>query len=101
MAKKATAKAEEIEQKATAEESPVVEAPKTEEQKAPVVEAPKIEEQKAPLVAAGDHFKTVKVRFKRTICADYGTFYQGEVGEIALYIANELEKCGAGVIVKE
>ena len=74
MAKKATAKAEEIEQK---------------------------EEQKAPVVAAGDHFKTVKVRFKRTICADYGTFYQGEVGEIALYIANELEKCGAGVIVKE
>lgn len=88
MAKKATAKAEEIEQKEITEESPVVEAPKAEEKKAPVV-------------AAGDHFKTVKVRFKRTICADYGTFYQGEVGEIAHYIANELEKCGAGVIVKE
>lgn len=88
MAKKATAKAEEIEQKEITEESPVVEAPKAEEKKAPVV-------------AAGDHFKTVKMRFKRTICADYGTFYQGEVGEIALYIANELEKCGAGVIVKE
>lgn len=85
MAKKATAKAEEIEQK----EAPAID------------EAPKAEEKKAPVVAAGDHFKTVKVRFKRTICADYGTFYQGEVGEIALYIANELEKCGAGVIVKE
>ena len=93
MAKKATAKAEEIEQKEVTEESPVVEAPKN--------EAPKAEEKKAPVVAAGDHFKTVKVRFKRTICADYGTLYQGEVGEIALYIANELEKCGAGVIVKE
>ena len=64
-------------------------------------ETPKAEEKKAPVVAAGDHFKTVKMRFKRTVCADYGTFYQGEVGEIALYIANELEKCGAGVIVKE
>lgn len=85
MAKKATAKAEEI---------------KTEEVQA-VAEASKTEEKKAPVVAAGDHFKTVKMRFKRTICADYGTFYQGEVGEIALYIANELEKCGAGVIVKE
>lgn len=85
MAKKATAKAEEI----VKEEAPAV------------AETPKKEEKKAPIVAAGDHFKTVKVRFKRTICADYGTFYQGEVGEIALYIANELEKCGAGVIVKE
>ena len=63
--------------------------------------AEKIKQKEAPVVAAGDHFKTVKMRFKRTICADYGTFYQGEVGEIALYIANELEKCGAGVIVKE
>ena len=90
MAKKATAKAEEIEQK---EASAIDEAPKN--------EAPKAEEKKAPVVEAGDHFKTVKMRFKRTICADYGTFYQGEVGEIALYIANELEKCGAGVIVKE
>lgn len=90
MAKKATAKAEEIEQK----EAPAIDG-------APKDEAPKAEEQKAPVVAAGDHFKTVKMRFKRTICADYGTFYQGEVGEIALYIANELEKCGAGVIVKE
>lgn len=90
MAKKATAKAEENEKK----EAPAVdEAPKN--------EAPKAEEEKAPVVAAGDHFKTVKMRFKRTVCADYGTFYQGEVGEIALYIANELEKCGAGVIVKE
>ena len=88
MAKKATAKAEEIEQKATAEESPVVEAPKAEEKKAPVV-------------AAGDHFKTVRMRFKTTICADYGTFYKGETGEIALYIANELEKCGAGEIVRD
>lgn len=88
MAKKATAKAEEIEQKEITEESPVVEAPKA-------------EEKKAPIVAAGDHFKTVKVRFKTTICAEYGTFYKGETGEIALHIANELEKCGAGVIVKE
>ena len=77
MAKKATAKAEEIEQKEITEESPVVEAPKAEEKKAPVV-------------AAGDHFKTVRMRFKTTICADYGTFYKGETGEIALYIANEL-----------
>ena len=88
MAKKATAKAEEIEQKEITDESSVVEAPKAEEKKAPVVEA-------------GDHFKTVKVRFKRTVCADYGTFYQGEVGTVALHIANELEKCGAGEIVKE
>ena len=88
MAKKATVKAEEIEQKEITEESPVVEAPKAEEKKAPVV-------------AAGDHFKTVKIRFKTTVCADYGTFYKGETGEIPLYIANELEKCGAGVIVKE
>lgn len=88
MAKKATAKAEEIEQKEVTEESSVVETPKAEEKKAPVV-------------AAGDHFKTVRMRFKTTICADYGTFYKGETGEIALYIANELEKCGAGVIVKE
>ena len=85
MAKKATAKADEIEQT----ENQVVE------------ETPAAEEEIAPVVAAGDHFKTVKMRFKRTVCADYGTFYQGEVGEIALYIANELEKCGAGVIVKE
>ena len=77
MAKKATAKAEEIEQKEVTEESSVVEAPKAEEKKAPVV-------------AAGDHFKTVRMRFKTTICADYGTFYKGETGEIALYIANEL-----------
>ena len=55
----------------------------------------------APVVTPGDHFKTVKIRFKKTVCADYGTFYQGEVGEIKLHIANELEKCGAGVIVKE
>jgi hypothetical protein len=55
----------------------------------------------APVFAAGDHFKTVKVRFKTTVCAEYGTFYKGEIGTIALYIANELEKCGAGVIVKE
>ena len=88
MARKATAKAEEIEQKEITEESPVVEAPKAEEKKAPIVEA-------------GDHFKTVKMRFKRTVCADWGTYYQGEVGEIALHIANELEKCGAGEIVKE
>ena len=88
MAKKATAKAEEIEQKEVTEESSVVETPKAEEKKAPVV-------------AAGDHFKTVRMRFKTTICADYGTFYKGETGEIALYIANELEKCGAGVIIKE
>ena len=66
-----------------------------------VAEAPKTEEKKAPVVAAGAHFKTVKVRFNTTVCADYGTFYKGEVGEVALYIANELEKCGAGVIVKE
>lgn len=85
MAKKATAKAEEI---------------KTEEVQA-VAEAPKTEERKAPVVAAGDHFKTAKIRFKTTVCADYGTFYKGETGEIPLYIANELEKCGAGVIVKE
>ena len=64
-------------------------------------EAPKTEEKKAPVVAAGAHFKTVKVRFNTTVCADYGTFYKGEVGDVALYIANELEKCGAGVIVKE
>ena len=90
MAKKATAKAEEIEQK----EAPAIdEAPKN--------EASKAEEKKAPVVAAGDHFKTVRMRFKTTICADYGTFYKGETGEIALYIANELEKCGAGEIVKE
>ena len=89
MAKKATAKAEEIEQK----EAPVIdEAPKN--------EAPKVEK-KAPVVEAGDHFKTVKMRFKRTVCAEWGTYYQGEVGEIALHIANELEKCGAGEIVKE
>ena len=85
MAKKTTAKAEEI---------------KTEEAPA-VAETPKTEEKKAPVVAAGDHFKTVKFRFKTTVCADYGTFYKGETGEIALYIANELEKCGAGVIIKE
>ena len=64
-------------------------------------EAPKAEEKKAPVVAAGDHFKTVRMRFKTTICADYGTFYKGETGEIALYIANELEKCGAGEIVRD
>ena len=87
MAKKATAKAEEIEQKEITDESPVVEAPKV--------------EKKAPIVEAGDHFKTVKMRFKRTVCAEWGTYYQGEVGEIALHIANELEKCGAGEIVKE
>lgn len=63
--------------------------------------AEEIKNNKAPVVAAGDHFKTVKMRFKTTVCADYGTFYKGETGEIALYIANELEKCGAGVIVKE
>ena len=85
MAKKATAKAEEI----VKEEAPAV------------AETPKKEEKKAQVVAAGDHFKTVRMRFKTTICADYGTFYKGETGEIALYIANELEKCGAGVIVKE
>ena len=85
MAKKTTAKAEEI---------------KTEEVQA-VAEAPKTEEKKAPVVAAGDHFKTAKIRFKTTVCADYGTFYKGETGEIPLYIANELEKCGAGEIVKE
>ena len=85
MAKKTTAKAEEI---------------KTEEVQA-VAEAPKTEERKAPVVAAGDHFKTAKIRFKTTVCADYGTFYKGETGEIPLYIANELEKCGAGVIIKE
>lgn len=85
MAKKTTAKAEEI---------------KTEEVQA-VAEAPKTEERKAPVVAAGDHFKTAKIRFKTTVCADYGTYYKGETGEIPLYIANELEKCGAGVIVKE
>ena len=85
MAKKTTAKAEEIEQT----ENQVVE------------ETLATEEEIAPVVAAGDHFKTVKVRFKRTICAEYGTFYQGEVGTVALYIANELEKCGAGEIVKE
>ena len=85
MAKKTTAKAEEI---------------KTEEVQA-VAEAPKTEERKAPVVAAGAHFKTAKIRFKTTVCADYGTFYKGETGEIPLYIANELEKCGAGVIIKE
>ena len=85
MAKKTTAKAEEI---------------KTEEVQV-VAEAPKTEERKAPVVAAGDHFKTAKIRFKTTVCADYGTYYKGETGEIPLYIANELEKCGAGVIVKE
>ena len=85
MAKKTTAKAEEI----IKEESPAV------------AETPKTEEKKAPVVAAGDHFKTAKIRFKTTVCADYGTFYKGETGEIPLYIANELEKCGAGEIVKE
>ena len=89
MAKKATAKAEEI----------IKEEPKAAE--ITKEEAPKAEEKKAPIVEAGDHFKTVKMRFKRTVCADWGTFYQGEVGEIALHIANELEKCGAGVIIKE
>ena len=84
MSKKNTAKAEEI----------------VKEEALVAAEAPKVEK-KAPVVAAGDHFKTVKVRFKRTICAEYGTFYQGEVGTVALYIANELEKCGAGEIVKE
>ena len=64
-------------------------------------EAPKAEIKKEPVVAAGDHFKTVRMRFKTTVCADYGTFYKGETGEIALYIANELEKCGAGEIIKE
>ena len=91
MAKKATAKADEIKTE---------EAPKAEEIKK-ADEAPKTEEKKAPVVAAGDHFKTVQFRFKTTVCADYGTFYKGETGEIALYIANELEKCGAGVIIKE
>lgn len=85
MAKKATAKAEEIKK----EEAPAVS------------ETPKTETKKAPIVEAGDHFKTVRMRFKTTVCADYGTFYKGETGEIALYIANELEKCGAGVIIKE
>ena len=89
MAKKATAKAEEI----------IKEEPKAAE--ITKEEAPKAEEKKAPIVEAGDHFKTVKMRFKRTVCADWGTFYQGEVGEIALHIANELEKRGAGVIIKE
>ena len=91
MAKKTTAKAEEIKTE---------EAPKAEEIKK-ADEAPKTETKKAPIVAAGDHFKTVRMRFKTTVCADYGTFYKGETGEIALYIANELEKCGAGVIIKE
>ena len=85
MAKKNTVKDEEIKK----EEAPAV------------AEAPKTEEKKAPVVAAGAHFKTVKMRFKRTVCADWGTYYQGEVGEIALHIANELEKCGAGEIIKE
>ena len=89
MSKKTTAKAEEI----------VKEEPKAAEIKK--AEVPKAEEKKAPIVEAGDHFKTVKMRFKRTVCAVWGTFYQGEVGEIALHIANELEKCGAGEIVKE
>ena len=84
MSKKAAAKAENIEKVEAAE-----------------VEASKVETKKAPIVEAGDHFKTVKMRFKRTVCADWGTFYQGEVGEIALHIANELEKCGAGEIIKE
>jgi len=91
MAKKTTAKAENIVKE---EAQAVAESPKVEE-------APKAEEKKAPVVAAGDHFKTVRMRFKTTVCADYGTFYKGETGEIALYIANELEKCGAGEIIKE
>jgi len=88
--KKTTAKAEEI----VKEEPKAAEITKAEE-------VPAKAEKKAPVVEAGDHFKTVKMRFKRTVCAEWGTYYQGEVGEIALHIANELEKCGAGEIVKE
>lgn len=86
--KKSTAKTEEI----AKEEPKAAEITKSDD--------PKVEK-KAPIVEAGNHFKTVKFRFNKTVCAEYGTFYKGEVGTIALYIANELEKCGAGEIVKE
>ena len=39
--------------------------------------------------------------YKEASDEDIQAFYKGETGEIALYIANELEKCGAGEIVRD
>lgn len=58
-------------------------------------------ENAAPIVEAGEHYKKVKVRFLGLICGDFGTFDKGDVGEIALYSARELEKAGKVEIVKE
>lgn len=58
-------------------------------------------ENAAPIVEAGEHYKKVKVRFLDLICGDFGTFDKGDVGEIALYSARELEKAGKVEIVKE
>ncbi len=54
-----------------------------------------------PVVEAGEYYKKVKVRFLGLICGDFGTFDKGDVGEIALYSARELEKAGKVEIVKE
>jgi len=58
-------------------------------------------ENAAPIVEAGEYYKKVKVRFLGLICGDFGTFDKGDVGEIALYSARELEKAGKVEIVKE
>ena len=58
-------------------------------------------ETKAPVVAPGEHYLKVKVRFKGLICASYGTFENGDVGEIPLADAKELEKLGKVEILKE
>ena len=69
----------------------------------PIVEASESNaaENAEPIVEAGEYYKKVKVRFLGLICGDFGTFDKGDVGEIALYSARELEKAGKVEIVKE
>lgn len=75
-----------------------VEAEKTKtEEKA----EPKAVETRAPVVAPGEHYLKVKVKFTGLICAPFGTFENGDEGEIPLALAKELEKLGKAEIVKE
>lgn len=70
------------------------------EEKIETKEPPAVEK-KAPVVAPGEHYLKVKVKFAGLICAPFGTFEDGDEGEIPLALAKELEKLGKAQIVKE
>lgn len=62
---------------------------------------PKAAEVKAPVVAPGEYYHNVKVKFKGLVCSPFGTFDNGDAGEIPLAMAKELEKAGKAEIIKE